>query len=458
MRTAYLPMIALVIHPWSSAFGQFGTEHIVTSTSNTIWTFRVADIDGDGHNDVIGHRLDYGYLAIYLNDGTGGFGPATFIDPPGWMHYYFATGDLDSDGDVDIVYSRFDDYSQVLWLENDGTGQFGDPILIDSTAWIDPVLVDVDGDGDIDIITGHGSAIVVLENDGAQAFSHTEYSPSLTSAFCGQANVGLPGDFHLADMNGDGHMDLLFGDLQCLGAYWMEGLSDSSFGAGHFIMNLNADIWMQPTDLDGDGDTDLAIADGDRFILFENDGTGSLTPADTAPNASTHTSCFVLRDCDGDGDLDFVRSTGAVIDWLERTGPLSIGEYHNGVPIPPGFTYLLQADILGSEAPELFYSNRVNTVAYFGDGGAIGSGIDDLNNDQPHDVMVLSADGAMVRIASPMVSGVHVFDTNGAEVRINVEQTGLNSVIRMPGVSPGLYFVTYTAGSRRGSMRLLLTN
>lgn len=461
MRTAYLPIIALAVCPVSSAFAQFGTEHIITSSSTFMRWFRVVDLDNDGDKDVVGQRWYTGELGIYHNDGAGGFGPPTNIDPPGWMDS-FEVGDLDSDGDVDIVYSRFDDSSHVAWLENDGAGQFGDPSLLDTMAYAEVDLFDLDDDGDQDIITGNGAGIVLLENNGAQVFSHGTFSPPITSSGCTSGVVTTPGGFVHADVNGDGRPDLLFGDFNCLGVYWSEGMEDGSFSGAHFIMDIQADLQIQPMDLDGDGEVDLAISDLDHFFLLKNDGAGVFSTVAIAPNAAAYFTTFVLRDCDSDGDLDFVRIAPSHIDWLERTGPLSIGGYVTGpsIPlIPPGEAgYLVQSDIVGSSASELFYSNGNNTVAYFGEGGASGSGIDDLENNHPHDVMVLSGDGAMVRIPGPMISGVRAFDTNGAEVRINVEHTGLSSVIRMPGVSPGLYFVLYTAGSRRCTMRLLLTD
>jgi hypothetical protein len=429
---------------------------MITSSSNFLRFFRVVDLDNDGDKDVIGQRTYTQNLAIFHNDGAGNFGLPTYIDPPGFM-YGFEVGDLDQDGDVDVMFTSAAPY--VAWVENLGSGQFGDLMILDTTAYIPPDPFDLDLDGDMDLISGNGGGIILLENDGTQEFTASPYSPSITSAGCSGNTVSAPDGFVHADVNGDGLTDMLFGDFYCLGVYWVEGLADGTFGDAHFLLDLQADLQVEPVDLDADGDIDLAISDLDHFYLMENDGSGSFTTVATAPTSAAYLSTFVLRDCDNDGDKDFVRITNGHIDWLERTGPLSIGGYVSGPSIQTGeeYGYLVQADIIGSPAPELFYSNGTNIVAYFGDAG-IGDGLNDLDPDPPHQVIVLGADGAVVRIAGPLVNDVHAFGTNGAEVRVNLEQTGTNSLIHIPEVSPGLYFVTYMTGSRRGAIRIMLAN
>ena len=68
-----------------------------------------------------------------------------------------ATGDLNNDGYPDVVvgYSSWDDATWVTWLRNtDGLGDFstGVDIATDGADWVE--LADIDGDGDLDVISG----------------------------------------------------------------------------------------------------------------------------------------------------------------------------------------------------------------------------------------------------------------------------------------------------------------
>ncbi len=82
------------------------------------------------------------------------FGPPEEIRPPrdpsGQVHS-IATGDLDGDGDLDLVTGSIA-ADEVAWFRNDGTGTFGEAqILTQTVNGVHTVAVaDLDGDGDID--------------------------------------------------------------------------------------------------------------------------------------------------------------------------------------------------------------------------------------------------------------------------------------------------------------------
>ncbi|CAN0546515.1 unnamed protein product, partial [Ectocarpus sp. 8 AP-2014] len=140
--------------------------------------------DGDDDLDVISASAFSG-LAWYENwNGSGAFSLGVSLepaDPAGGKDV--VTADIDGDGDIDIISASFDGNhtagnfpdGRILWLENDGSGSFAegrDVGLLDSARNV--VAVDLDKDGDIDLVACEnvGGHIVWYENtDGTGNFS-----------------------------------------------------------------------------------------------------------------------------------------------------------------------------------------------------------------------------------------------------------------------------------------------
>src|SRR5690606_31321881 len=160
-----------------------------------------SDFDGDGHQDLAGVAWGQGApWQVLRNDGTGGFVP----------HQVFArgfgeglaVGDIDGDGDVDILVSE--DLGIDRLFVNDGQGTFADeshrlPQPIGSLSG--PCLVDLDLDGDLDYVTSAGPADVAL-NDGAGFFRRAPITFMPSTPLPGSAATA-------ADFDGDGDLDIL---------------------------------------------------------------------------------------------------------------------------------------------------------------------------------------------------------------------------------------------------------
>ena len=151
-------------------------------TSMRSW---ITDLNGDGHNDIIYSDCDTGWSHVYWvrNLGMGiGWKRYQLPDPPtapgdvpetGSFHS-LGLADFDSDGDLDIFAGEQEDpdtYMEssgklamkpkghkergVIWLSSGGLHPSFTPVVIqtDNPGWHDATLGDVDGDGDIDIVT-----------------------------------------------------------------------------------------------------------------------------------------------------------------------------------------------------------------------------------------------------------------------------------------------------------------
>jgi hypothetical protein len=155
-----------------------------------------ADFNGDGEVDL--GASYWGGVAVYLNVGSGSFGPGTLY-PASPASTYIDTGDFDGDGDIDIV--GVDSFRGNVWiLSNDGNGVFLGTAAGSLSGWTyDVGVADLDNDGDHDFIgscydySQHNAAVML--NDGG----------SLLPAQC-YGGFGLT--FVLADLDNDGDIDM----------------------------------------------------------------------------------------------------------------------------------------------------------------------------------------------------------------------------------------------------------
>jgi FG-GAP-like repeat/IPT/TIG domain len=179
------------------------TTSIITNIPETSYSVHAADLDGDGDLDVLSASLNEGKVTWYENDGIGGFTTPASSDvtiiAAGATSVYAA--DLDEDGDMDVLSASQND-NKIAWYENtDGAGSFGIQQVITSTASGASLVyaADLDGDGDMDVLTLSSvtGLIVWYENDGAGNFT------AQPSIYFGAKSV------YAADLDGDGDLDIL---------------------------------------------------------------------------------------------------------------------------------------------------------------------------------------------------------------------------------------------------------
>ena len=274
-------------------------------------TFSIAlgDLNGDGALDLVtGNWFENG-VSVRLNNGDGTFGSSVTYDS-GAMPHSVAIGDLDGDGDADLVVSNagttFDIGTTVSVLQNNGDGTFSAPVAFDvGDIPFGVHLADLDGDGDLDLAVSDywSDEVSVLLNHGDATFaSHVTSS----------AGRG-PYDVTSGDFNGDGHPDLALVNRHGNTLSVLPNLGD-----GVFMDVVVQDVGLKPVavaigDLNGDGNLDLAVtnrmepfADGTISLLFNlGDGTfQKQVVLDTGDGPEG----IVIGDLDGDDDLDLAVS------------------------------------------------------------------------------------------------------------------------------------------------------
>jgi hypothetical protein len=279
----------------------------------------LGDADGDGDLDMF--VVNASSVVVGLNNGTGNF---AIPQSQNWLLFgtgvdFLTLGDVDGDGNLDVLAIDFQTNKAYVRL-NDGTGRFTAPetnadiTLNDAPGY--PALGDVDNDGDLDLlVTGfRTNTVSVRLNDGTGNFT----APTTNAT----VPVGAaPAIMAVGDVNGDGNLDLLTAN--------QDGYSVSirlNDGTGHFTAPAtNAEIafprdpyktpyWIALGDVDADGDLDVLVTFVDLFnngtvSVRLNNGTGSFTAP--ATNASIDTGGqrpygLAMGDLDGDGDLDML--------------------------------------------------------------------------------------------------------------------------------------------------------
>jgi hypothetical protein len=355
---------------------------------------QLLDADGDGDADLFVFE-SIGRLRFYRNDGTPSAPDFVFVtDDWGGVHdaYFGRVVDVDGDGALDLLTQAPEFETEIggqtvfrtgayLYM-NQGTSTepvlvnqsthpqgylvdtSGDPIPCVTTA---PDLVDLEGDGDKDLIMGDPSGSFILYRNvgtpGAPAFVfETDHYQDLLIVFGSctgeaaeprtlgamlEADAGLRHGYMLFtfhDVDGDGLMDLFLGDQFNSNVYFLENLGGTP--NPEFACRTQDYFPPQPdfaqmlvtamADLDADGDPDAILGSGVSFttglFLFRNDGTP------TAP-------LFRILDPDYLAELDF-----------------------------GGNATVTFADLGGSGVPDLFFGTGSDQrVARFGNYGAPGA-------------------------------------------------------------------------------------
>jgi hypothetical protein len=276
-----------------------------------------ADLDADGHPD-LAVANEARRMNVLLNDGRGGFGPPVPYDAPGSGTDFYqsvALGDLDLDGDVDVVYSStgvsVGGLGAFALFRNQGDGTFAPAQGLAQGAFVSLAVADVTGDGWPDVLGAAGSSDYwsVVPNDGAGGFSTGAALPA------GQDPI----EVRAADADGDGDLDALVASRDSLELnVFFNDAGGFPIPPAHPVEALTQ--WLDVGDVDGDGDRDIVASGGSSIQIRLNDGDGSFTSAPAVPAPATPGDVR-LRDLDQDGDLDLL--------WAEAAPPYRFGTAFN---------------------------------------------------------------------------------------------------------------------------------
>ena len=342
---------------------RFGRQEEVASlAAESSETLLLGDLNGDGavdltYREVVGPDLVFFTL---LGDGTGAFAaPVALTSVPATIFFFLLSqpllADLDGDGDLDLVFDRSFAPMHLASL-NDGFGQFGVPYSLyagsPQQGWLQLADLDEDGIQDLAMVPMDGFRFAKGIGDGTFA------APTLVTLAPGTLRVQCIGDF-----DGDDVEDLLLSQGLSGSALLRlaRGLGDGTFASGQAIGTPTAfpSIRVFANDVDLDGDLDVLLREGSsRSIrLLENAGTGVfLAPQDTQMAESTSSPGLagpVWCDTDNDGDTDVLVLALSGDDrsiWLVENGVVgAVGSEYCGTAVPNSTGVPSAMSAVGSE-------------------------------------------------------------------------------------------------------------
>ncbi|TET45794.1 hypothetical protein E3J62_06375 [candidate division TA06 bacterium] len=300
----------------ASAAVPLGPSPIWESVDNDFSTGgALADVDRDGYLDLFvgnGNDMALNSNSVYMNQNgvLEDIGSWVSFDQGYFGHN--AVGDVDNDGDIDMAVAYYGGVSAgfVPYIHNIYYN-IGDSLerspswrnaMSDTFNSFDCAFGDVDGDGDLDIVFS-GGEMYSSRSQSSRLYLNTggvfETIASWTSL------LGYAYGVAWGDVDNDGDLDLAIGNEQNYNhLYYNNGgvLESSPSWQSDEIATANQIAFG---DVDGDGWVDLAVSNGaDCRIYFNQAGTLEVHPSWKSADAKSNYSCIALGDVDADGDLD----------------------------------------------------------------------------------------------------------------------------------------------------------
>ena len=256
----------------------------------------LADIDGDGHDDHFALTATTNSVAVSLGSGDGTFA-APLSSAANNQPSFVRIADMNGDGHLDAVTCGSTSAAVVVLLGR-GDGTFDPPISVGVGATGTRAAVgDIDGDGVLDIATrrlSQSPSVQIHRGLGNGQFALFPTQPANPFAV----------DVALADANGDGFTDLL--TCRSSGDFRVAlGNGDGTFGSNKVVVGGSGLQTIVAADLDGDGHLDMLAGGQDSFFVVYGDGQGDFDDLTTVWLQRPAT-LVELEDVDGDGDLDVV--------------------------------------------------------------------------------------------------------------------------------------------------------
>ncbi|MEX0877137.1 MAG: VCBS repeat-containing protein [Phycisphaerales bacterium] len=267
------------------------------------WNTCLADLDGDGREELVQGNTITSELLIYPIDADGNAGKRiTYANPDGNGYYSVLSADFDGDGRDDVA--ALDIVTDIVHILRGVPGPGVEPMgLISdnlSSQFFLPVAIDFDGDGAMDIAIGRRNedTIEFYRNDGAAGFSLSHTIPADNPYWVTAADIDLDGVTDLVTSNYQDAIEIQFLDG--------EGQARETVELLHSAPTTEIVV----ADLNNDGLPDIAASNivqilrTDPSYVWTQEDDGSFVMAAALP--ANDATGIAVSDLNADGRVDLV--------------------------------------------------------------------------------------------------------------------------------------------------------
>ncbi len=305
--------------------GTFQQAVTYDSGGTTAVSVAVADLNGDGKPDLVVVNYSSNTVGVLMGNGDGTFQPVVTYGTGGGEPSWVAVADLNGDGKPDLVVANVIGSGQMGVLLGNGDGTFQPALTYGSFGYYSVAVGDLNGDGKLDLVGAHsftaGSVGVLLGNGDGTFQNEVTYD----------SGGSFPRSAAIADVSGDGKLDLLVVNRRSFDVGVLLGNGDGTFQAAvSYASGAQYVDSVAVADLDGDGEPDLVLANENFSVgVLLGNGDGTFQPATTFSTASYSLGSVAAADVNGDGRPDLVvvnqctftcESAGLVSVLLNNTG------------------------------------------------------------------------------------------------------------------------------------------
>ncbi len=282
---------------WLERDGDDWIQHFIVEQFWYNARLSIFDMDGDGDADICVYRQNECMFEWWSNE----LPEWTLYDigQPPLAPHFFTTDDLDNDGDGDIVISE---QSSNYWMEQtvDGWDYHDITVTFEKGA---VATGDLNSDGWVDLVMlANNSALCWFENTQVGWEMHgLDFEATLLK------------QLQTIDLDADGDLDIVAGQrYQSMNVLWFENDGSGEFTIHYIVAGFDDFNSFSAGDVNDDGFLDIAVASNDNgLVCYLSDGLTSWNRTDVRRSYAGST-VLASADFDGDGAVEFVSNYGQV--------------------------------------------------------------------------------------------------------------------------------------------------